>query len=127
VIARAKDWLKRNVPYSQSRWAWDVNKGKKYRTDCSGFVSMSWALTGSRNTRTLDDISDRTNWSQLKPGDMVLRSGHVQLFEKWANKKKTSFWIIEEGSTKSDMNHRVIKLSDAKRQGYKPWKYKKIR
>jgi hypothetical protein len=127
VIARAKNWYSRNVPYSQQAFAWDVNKGKKFRTDCSGFVSMSWALKESRNTRNLDGVSYRINWSSLKPGDMVLRKGHVQLFEKWANKSRTSFWIYEEGSTASDMNHYKVKVSKAKSGGYKPWRYNKVR
>jgi hypothetical protein len=127
VIARAKNWFDRNVQYNQHATAWDVNHGKRYRTDCSGFVSMTWALTSSRNTRNLDQVGTKLNWSSLKAGDMVLRDGHhVQLFEKWTSKAKTAFWIYEEGSTASDMNHRVVKLSTAKNGGYKPWKYKKI-
>jgi hypothetical protein len=127
VIARAKNWYSRNVPYSQHAFAWDVNRGKKFRTDCSGFVSMSWALKDSRNTRNLNGVATRINWSSLKPGDMVLRNGHVQLFEKWANRAKTSFWIYEEGSTASDMNHYKVALSRSKSGGYKPWRYNKIR
>lgn len=127
VIARAKNWYGRNVPYSQTAYAWDVNKGKKFRTDCSGFVSMSWGLKSSRNTRNLHEVAYRVNWSSLKPGDMLLRKGHVQLFEKWANKSHTAFWIYEEGSTASDMNHYKVKVSKAKSGGYKPWRYNKIR
>ncbi|MFI5910735.1 hypothetical protein [Dactylosporangium sp. NPDC051541] len=128
VVARAKNWYSRNVQYSQSAYAWDVNHGKKFRTDCSGFVSMSWALTSSRTTRTLDGVSHRINWSSLKPGDMVLRSGHhVQLFEKWANKAHTRFWLYEEGNPSSDMNHYKLYVSTAKNNGYKPWRYNKIR
>ncbi|HLL67157.1 MAG TPA: hypothetical protein VK453_15850 [Micromonosporaceae bacterium] len=127
VIARAKNWYARNVPYSQSAYAWDVNHGKKFRTDCSGFVSMSWGLTTSRNTRNLHVVGTRINWSSLKPGDMLLRNGHVQLFEKWANRSKTKFWIYEEGSTASDMNHYKVNLSSSKNGNYKPYKYKKIR
>jgi len=128
VIKRAKNWYNRNVPYSQSAYAWDINKGKKYRTDCSGFVSMTWALTSSRTTRSLHEVSTKIAWKNLKPGDMVLRKGkHVQLFEKWANSSKTQFWIYEEGSTASDMNHRKVKVSTAKNSGYVPYKYKKIK
>lgn len=128
VIARAKNWYSRNVQYSQTSYSWDVNHGKKFRQDCSGFVSMSWALTSSRTTRTLDGVSHRINWSSLKPGDMVLRSGHhVQLFEKWANKAHTRFWLYEEGNPRSDMNHFKLSVSTAKANGFKPWRYNKIR
>jgi cell wall-associated NlpC family hydrolase len=77
VISRAKNWWDRKVPYSQTAYAWDVNKGKKYRTDCSGFVSMAWKLTSSRTTSTLDGVATRISWANLKPGDMILRNGHV--------------------------------------------------
>jgi cell wall-associated NlpC family hydrolase len=128
VIKRAKFWYSKNVPYSQSRYYWDVNHGKKYRTDCSGFVSMSWALTSSRTTRTLGAVSTKIAWKDLKPGDILLRAGHhVQLFEKWANKSHTVFWIYEEGSTRSDMNHYKVSVSKSKSSGYIPRKYKKIR
>lgn len=127
VIARAKNWYSRNVPYSQSAYAWDVNHGKKYRTDCSGFVSMTWALTSSHTTRDLNKYGTAVGWGTLKPGDMLLRAGHhVQLFEKWADSKKTVFWIYEEGSTASDMNHYKVRVASSKANGYKPYKYKKI-
>ena len=128
VIARAKNWWDRKVPYSQSAYAWDVNKGKKYRTDCSGFVSMTWKITSSRNTSTLDDIATKVAWASLKPGDMVLRAGHhVKLFEKWTSSAKTSMWIYEEGSTATDMDHETVSVSYLKNNGYVPWKYMKIK
>ncbi|MFD4639132.1 NlpC/P60 family protein [Lentzea sp. NPDC058436] len=126
VIKRAKDWWDRKVPYSQSAYAWDVNKGKKYRTDCSGFVSMTWKLTTSRNTRNLHEVATKISWANLKPGDMILRNGHVKLFEKWANSAKTSAWIYEEGSTATDMDHETVTVSSLKSGGYAPWKYNKI-
>ncbi|WNV86468.1 hypothetical protein [Umezawaea sp. Da 62-37] len=128
VLSRAKDWWTRKVPYSQSKYAFDVNKGKKYRTDCSGFVSMTWKITSSRNTSTLDDIATKIGWASLKPGDMVLRAGHhVKLFEKWTSSAKTSMWIYEEGSTATDMDHETVSVSSLKSGGYVPWKYKKIK
>jgi cell wall-associated NlpC family hydrolase len=94
VILRAKNWWDRRIPYSQHAYAWDNNHGKQYRTDCSGFVSMAWALTNSRVTRTLDAVSTPISWSSLQPGDMLLHRGHhVQLLEKWANSSHTSMWI----------------------------------
>ena len=128
VIKRAQDWYKRNVPYNQKAYAWDIDKGKKYRTDCSGFVSMTWGLTSSRTTSTLGAVSTSIKWANLKPGDMVLRKGHhAQVFHKWTSSAHTSFWIYEEGSTASDMNHRKVTVKSAKAAGYKPYKYKKIK
>jgi len=127
VITRAKDWWNRNVPYSQTSYAWDVNHGKKYRQDCSGFVSMTWKLTSSRTTDTLDGVATRISWANLKPGDMILRNGHVKLFEKWANSAHTSVWIYEEGNTRDDMDHEIDSLASLKDGNYLPWKYNKIR
>ena len=36
IIARGQDWVDKHVPYDQGK----THDG--YRTDCSGFVSMSW-------------------------------------------------------------------------------------
>jgi len=128
VLARAKNWWDRKVPYSQSAYAWDVNHGKTYRTDCSGFVSMTWKLTSSRTTETLDNVSARISWANLKPGDMVLRAGHhVKLFEKWTSSAKTSMWIYEEGSTATDMDHETVSVSYLKDNGFLPWRYNNIR
>jgi hypothetical protein len=126
VMKRAKDWWDRKVPYSQSAYTWDVNHGKKYRQDCSGFVSMAWKLTSSRTTSTLDEVATKIAWANLKPGDMILRNGHVKLFEKWANSAHTSVWIYEEGNTRDDMDHESISIASLKDGGYAPWKYKKI-
>jgi hypothetical protein len=129
IMQRANDWLHRNVPYSQSATAWDINKGKKYRTDCSGFVSMAWALTSSRTTSTLGSVSKSLNWNQLASGDILLKAGtHTYMFEKWVNAStKADFWIIEEGSTASDMNHRKVNVQASRNAGYKPRRYKNFR
>ena len=47
TLARGMAWINAGVPYSQTRYY------AGYRTDCSGFVSMCWALPSSYNTRTL--------------------------------------------------------------------------
>ena len=126
VIKRAKDWWDRKIPYSQTAYASDINRGKTYRTDCSGFVSMAWKLTSSRTTSTLDEVATKIAWANLKPGDMILRNGHVKLFEKWANTAHTSVWIYEEGSTSTDMDHETVSIATLKDGGYLPWKYNKI-
>jgi cell wall-associated NlpC family hydrolase len=127
VISRAKNWWDRKVPYSQSAYAWDVNHGKTYRTDCSGFVSMAWKLTSSRTTSTLDAVATRISWSSLQPGDMILRNGHVKLFEKWTSSAKTAMWIYEEGSTATDMDHETVTVATLQGGSYLPWKYHNIR
>jgi hypothetical protein len=128
VIERAKHWFSKNVPYNQGASHYDKNRGKKYRTDCSGFVSMAWGLKKSRVTWTLDEVSKQISYDKLKAGDILLiQHQHVMLFHKWANDGRTAFWIYELGSTATDMNHKKVTVSDAKGRGYKPWRYKDIR
>ncbi|MFI9818093.1 NlpC/P60 family protein [Saccharothrix variisporea] len=127
VLKRAKYWWDKKVPYNQKGSYWDINHGKKYRTDCSGFVSMAWKLTSSLTTYTLPNVSKPIAWNALKPGDIVLSTGHVKLFEKWANADKTVMWIYEEGSTATDMDHEKVSVSTLKNGGYKPRAYKKIK
>lgn len=129
VMTRAKDWNTRNVPYSQSATAWDVNHGKRYRTDCSGFVSMAWKLKTSKTTWTLDDVSHVINWNDLLRGDALIRPHHhTMLFDKWVNADtKADFWIYEEGSTASDMNHRQVHVVTVRNTGFAPYRYDSIR
>lgn len=127
VLKRAKYWWEKKVPYNQTKYYRDVNNGKKYRTDCSGFVSMAWKLTSSLTTYTLPNVSKPISWSALKPGDIVLSNGHVKLFEKWADSGKTVMWIYEQGSTATDMDHERVSVSTLKNGGYKPRAYKKIK
>ena len=77
-------------------------------------------------TSTLDEVATKISWANLKPGDMILRNGHVKLFEKWANTAHTSVWIYEEGSTATDMDHETVTIATLKDGGYLPWKYNKI-
>ena len=82
AIERGFAWYDAHVPYSQSKY----HEG--YRTDCSGFVSMSWQLGTSFTTLDfIDGTGDDTllaSYASLLPGDaLVHRSGgegHVVLF-----------------------------------------------
>jgi hypothetical protein len=132
VLTRARQWLRSNVAYNKEASAYDINKGKRFRTDCSGFISMAWGLTSSRNTETLKGVSKVVAWGKLKPGDMVLKGTgvwerqHVKLFEKWADARHTKMWIIEEGATATDMNHKTVTVRWLKSNGYQPRRYHNI-
>jgi len=108
ILTRAKSWYDEHVQYSQS--ACHSNAYGSYRTDCSGFVSMSWALSSSYTTSTLPQVSRRlASKNDLQPGDILLNTGsHVVLFEKWANSAKTKYWAYEETNPRTDMAHHVI-------------------
>ncbi|MER6135196.1 hypothetical protein [Streptomyces sp. NPDC001815] len=106
VITRAKDWYSRNVQYSQSAYASDIEGDDTYRTDCSGFVSMAWHLTTSKTTVSLPDVSTQISKADLRPGDALNDSGtHVVLFAGWKDQDAGTFYYYSEGSPSSDMNY----------------------
>ncbi|AEO64624.1 97b6b99d-9902-4e66-a834-a03f2d8294e9 [Thermothielavioides terrestris] len=103
IISRGEYWISRHVPYSMSKTYPDP-QGRKYRTDCSGFVSMALhANAPGYSTVTLTDIVKPIKWSELKPGDVVGTlgpgtagaSGHVTLFHSWADSAHKEYNTLE--------------------------------
>lgn len=97
TIVRAQSWTSRipTVPYSQSSYY--SNFFGRYRQDCSGYVSMAWALSSSLTTFTLPQVSHQISKSQLAPGDVLLNtSSHVLLFAGWADSAQTRYWAYEQ-------------------------------
>ncbi|KXX79723.1 Uncharacterized protein YraJ [Madurella mycetomatis] len=103
IIARGQYWIKRHVPYSMSKTYPDP-QGRRYRTDCSGFVSMALhASAPGYNTVSLPQIAKRIAWKDLKKGDFVGTlgagtggaAGHVVLFLSWADKAHKNFNTLE--------------------------------
>lgn len=101
VLTRAKTWVAKRVPYSQSRY----HRG--YRQDCSGFVSMSWSLGRSYSTRTISARARRIPISRLQPGDAVLQPGHVSIFGGWKNKRRREYYALEQTTWGSHAKRRV--------------------
>lgn len=129
VVARGKVWVDANVPYSQSKCHKTAGPWKdRYRTDCSGFISMVWAL--DRSYTTLDFVADRKgkwstiSWSSLKPGDAVVYRkngrGHIVLFVGWANSSRTAIKAYEEKGTAYGTVATVRYVSTLKANGYHP-------
>lgn len=137
VMARAHDWLRRGVRYSQhnGRARWDVNRGRRYRPDCSGFVCMAWAVD-SRDPRygralttwELPRVATRIGWAALQPGDILLRTRrrhHVRLFESWADPHHATATVIESSGKAGGMRRHVVTVSRAARF-YRPYRYRRI-
>ncbi|GGS46370.1 hypothetical protein [Actinokineospora fastidiosa] len=128
IISRAQDWWQRQIPYSMTGAATDV-QGVSYRTDCSGFISMAWRLPTSRTTDTLDDVSTKLgSVRDLQPGDILMwdgpgNEGHVVLFQKWEDKAAGKFWLYEQSGTADDMRHRVADLDDYPQPKWSAYKY----
>jgi hypothetical protein len=142
VMLRGADWLRRDVPYSQdnSRAVWDVDRGRRYRADCSGFVSMAWGLDPRESglgrapvTWELPSYAVRIRWSALRGGDILLRLlpanrglEHVQLFARWVDPSRTRAWVYEESARKHGMRRNLIVNVSAARSGFVPYRYRHI-
>ena len=107
TIDRSKYWLGRgDTWYSQSQSdAISDGDGHSYRPDCSGFVSMAWHLAKKSdgwdlNTSDFHSTSlvDPVGLDSLKPGDAVLGSEHIELFDKYVNTSDHSqgIWTYAE-------------------------------
>ncbi|NBH05118.1 VCBS repeat-containing protein [Amycolatopsis sp. SID8362] len=94
ALTRSLSWVRERVPYSQSNCY--HNEWGTYRTDCSGFVSMAWGLRMSYTTDTLDQVSHPIARADLRPGDALLRPGHVALFIGWEDAAQTQPRVREE-------------------------------
>jgi hypothetical protein len=114
VVARARYWLDKGIPYSKSASYPDA-AGRNYRTDCSGYVSMAWHLGTSRVTfgdasQNLAGVASAlSSKDQLQRGDLMMapgENGHAVLFEQWTNSSHTSYLGYEFGST--PVTYRVI-------------------
>jgi hypothetical protein len=107
VIERARSWLRPIVPYSQT--AFHISEYGHYRADCSGYVSMAWALPGkpaSRhgglNTLGLAAVSFIIGKDELLPGDVLLRANgtpltrHAVIFSAWIDVEQRAYWGFEQ-------------------------------
>jgi peptidoglycan hydrolase-like protein with peptidoglycan-binding domain len=133
VLARAKYWTDRRVPYSMYRYTGDP-QGRQYRTDCSGFVSMAWHLSSSLSTVTLPNVSHRITKGELRAGDILLKggpgsagaSGHVVLFRGWANSAHTSYYASEESGSHGAIARTVPYPYFSGYGTFLPYRYNKI-
>jgi hypothetical protein len=130
VIARAKYWYDRRTRFSYNmNGSYPDPQGRRYRTDCSGYVSMALHLSSSLSTVTLPGVGNRIAKKNMHAGDYIGHmgpgtggaGGHVRLFQKWANSAHTSYWAYDFGST--PVKHQVYSLST---KGYTAYSYKHI-
>lgn len=124
ILQRAQRWVNEQVPYSQVAW-WSDADGV-YRQDCSGYVSMAWALDRNIDfwTGNLNTVSHVIDASQLLPGDILLSSGHTVLFAGWADAAHTLFDYYEESHTGTNARFVVdAPLTDFLVAGFTPFRY----
>jgi hypothetical protein len=148
VLTRAQHWVERGYTYgtrfkngsatsTESRP--DASGKQRYRTDCSGFVSMAWHLSFSPTTRhmlTWSGAWKLPSRRDLKPGDALLKEGHVELFARWVNPKRhgDGAWVysfntfgetVRNPDRKTNHGNLGKNLSGEMAE-YQPIRYKKI-
>lgn len=120
VLARAQVWIDRQVPYSQTHYFGG------YRTDCSGFTSMSWQLVSrghalSLSTRSLHSVSTTISPDALLPGDAMIKYNyHARVFYGWVDAAHTMYIAYEQTgpTTKSSIKYLASDLA----YGYVPYR-----
>jgi hypothetical protein len=120
AISRGFEWLDAKVPFSKT------GRREEYRTDCSGFVSMCWELGApGKTTKDFGKAGSKTqkldSYDKLVPGDgFVLAGQHSFLFLGWNDAEKKGACVLEQSSTKNDMQFRVRTQAGLKKDGFVP-------
>ncbi|OQY48181.1 MAG: hypothetical protein DRR08_26585 [Candidatus Parabeggiatoa sp. nov. 2] len=93
--------------------------------DCSGLISQVWGLSHKYSTRNLPSISTQLrSMNDLQAGDIINKRGHVRLF---SHKVASGRFFVYEASSKDwKVSGRFYRLSQLKRDRYKPYRYKRI-
>jgi hypothetical protein len=121
---RAERWVAEQVPYSQSSWWTDA--GGEYRQDCSGYVSMAWALDPTVDfwTGNLNTVSHTIDPATLRPGDMLMSIEHSVVFAGWVDPAHTRFDYYEESHPGTNARFVVnAPISDFLTSGFAPFRY----
>lgn len=124
ILTRAERWVTEQVPYSQTAW-WNDSDGI-YRQDCSGYVSMAWALDQDIDfwTGNLNTVSHVIDSGQLLPGDILLSTSHTVLFAGWANPGHTLFDYYEESHPGTNARFVVdAPIAEFLIAGFTPFRY----
>jgi hypothetical protein len=123
-MARAQLWVAEQVPYSQTSWKQDA--AGTYRQDCSGYVSMVWALDTHVDfwTGNLNTVSHVVDPGALLPGDILLSITHTVIFAGWADAAHTMFDYYEESHPGTNARFVVdAPLTRFLRSGFTPFRY----
>jgi len=93
--------------------------------DCSGFVSRCWQLTYHSTTSGMPSITTQySSWDDIKPGDAVLKSGHVRMFvEKCPN---GSLRVVESSGRDWGVSYWTYTPSELSSGGYTPRCYQNM-
>ncbi|EFY87702.1 hypothetical protein J3459_008626 [Metarhizium acridum] len=135
IIERGQHWVRKHIPYSMSNFYPD-QQGVKYRTDCSGFVSMALHTTApGRSTVSLPEIGTAIAWKDLKVGDFVGTlgagtdgaDGHVTLFNGWADSAHKRYKTLECMGSKGCVAYERAVGWKVGSHVAKPYRYKNVK
>jgi hypothetical protein len=109
IIARAASLL-------GLRYVWGGNSTAA-GMDCSAYVSWVWGVS-RYTTDSIWNVSYYISKADLRAGDALnltigrdpARTGHIRLFEAWANAEHSAMWVYEE--TPPRVVHRVVAYDD---------------
>jgi hypothetical protein len=120
IIARAQDWVNRQIPYSQNAYT------DGYRQDCSGYVSMAWKSSQpGHSTYDMQQICTKISKSEMKRGDAILNpNSHVLLFDQWVD--SDNFYEYAEHDYGQVASHDVRSYSYYAQNGYFPCRYNNV-
>jgi len=127
ILARAQSWIDVPVKYSQSKYFAAVKGDGKYRTDCSGFTSMTWRTRNSYGatsytTRSLHVVSTKIKYVDLRPGDALVKYNyHARIFYGWVDDSHTQYVCYEQTGPTSKSSIKNIE-SDID-FGYRAYRY----
>jgi hypothetical protein len=123
IMRRAESWLHPPTHYNMNVFK------NRYRTDCSGYVSMTWKTGRNYWTGDLNTIGKKITYNQLRLGDMLLyhnfanpvNGSHVVLFHRWSGPAGGDFYIYEQ--TPPATKHRLWSAAGYNRRLYIPFQY----
>lgn len=95
--------------------------------DCSGFISRCWKLDRAYSTRELPSLCEPLpDYDHLQPGDILnVSNGHVVLFIRWADARRTQLSVYEAGRHPVwKVCRRQIRREHLEKQGALPWRYR---
>jgi hypothetical protein len=97
--------------------------------DCSGLVSRCWRLSRHHSTDEFPKIATqmRSLW-QLKPGDILLKPGHVLLVRSW-DPRRYGHVLAYEATLHPEwrVNLGSIELESLEEHHYRLWRYRNIK
>lgn len=105
-----------NVPEDKSRYGSYDCVG----VDCSGLLTVCWALPKKISTRDIPDIAKKIEKvNEIRQGDIFAKIGsHVMFFVEFSNQDKNLVIIIDSTRSTGKVSRREVKFEELLNNGY---------